>query len=163
MPAFTINLCQTRFQHHTKECRSFPTGLEWGAWDPPLTQRALSSAQQLSHAVYRFVPFSLHSVCSYLPQPHPAHSPFLPLWPDGFYILRIPQSGSQLSLTQQPATLYPAPSSAHFLGHWQPQTTPTAATTLSRPKSLARSLHFCLALPETCHLAAGPQKSTNLG
>lgn len=137
-----------------------------------------------SHSsVYRFAPFSPRTACGHsvmlsgkeaagtgqesqgtapssmlLPPP-----PLSALWPAGSYLLRISQSCSQLSLTWGQAAFHPAPSSAHFLGHRQPQTTLTAATTLSRPKSLAEGLHFCLALPETRHLAAGPQKSTNLG
>lgn len=111
-----------------------------------------TSGPESHSSVYRFAPFSPRTVCGHsvmlsgkeaagtdqesqgtapssmlLPPP-----PFSPLWPAGSYLLRISQSCSQLSLTWGQAALHPAPSSAHFLGHRQPQTTLTAATTLSR-------------------------------
>lgn len=68
--------------------------------------------------------------------PHP--TPLLPRF--CLYGLLPPENSpscSQLSVTCSPSTLHPAPSSVHFLGHWQPQTTLVAATTFFRPKSLA--------------------------
>lgn len=43
MPAFTINLCQTWFQHHAKDRRSFPAGLRVGSLGPITDSESLSS------------------------------------------------------------------------------------------------------------------------
>lgn len=72
MPAFTINLCQTWFQHHAKDCRSFPAGLEWEAWDASLTQSASplhSSSAMLHRDLCPFLTIPFVAAC---PHPPPA-------------------------------------------------------------------------------------------